>query len=150
MGEEIRMPAGGGAVEVEARAECLWPLHSLEVVVNGQVKAAAHSGEGSRQLSLREQVRLDGSCWIAARAGSKMRAQHCWPINLGAHTSPVYVIAGGQDLFSPSDASYMLTLIDGGMTYLDTLSVRYDEERHRQMKAIFARARQELQRRLDG
>ena len=76
-------------------------------------------------------------------------AQHCWPIHLGAHTSPVYVVAGGEELFSPSDATYMLTLIDGGMTYLDTLSVRYQEERHRQMKAIFEQARAELHRRME-
>ena len=36
------------------------------------------------------------------------------------------------------------------MTYLDTLSVRYQEERHRQMKAIFEQARAELHRRMEG
>jgi hypothetical protein len=34
------------------------------------------------------------------------------------------------------------------MTYLDTLSVRYSDERHRQMKAIFEQARHQLQHRL--
>ena len=48
------------------------------------------------------------------------------------------------------DVTYMLTLIEGGPTYLDTLSVRYDEERHRRMKAMFHRARRELERRLHG
>ena len=33
-------------------------------------------------------------------------------------------------MFNASDATYMLTLLDGGMTYLDTLSVRYSEDRH--------------------
>jgi len=36
------------------------------------------------------------------------------------------------------------------MTYLDTLSVRYDEKRHRAMKAIFEKAKQELKHRLAG
>ncbi len=68
-------------------------------------------------------------------------AQHVWPIQLGAHIPPVYVICRGEEIFSPSDASYMLTLIDGGLTYLDTLSVRYDEARHRRMKAVYEKAR---------
>ena len=34
------------------------------------------------------------------------------------------------------------------MTYLDTLSVRYDEKRHQAMKAIFAKAKGELRGRL--
>jgi hypothetical protein len=42
----------------------------------------------------------------------------------------------------------MVTLIDGGLTYLETLSVRFDEERHRAMKAIFERARAKLQGRM--
>ena len=75
-------------------------------------------------------------------------AYHCWPIHLGAHTSPVYVVAGSQELFSESDASYMLTLIDGGLTYLDTLSVRFDEKRHRAMKAIFEKARKAIHQKM--
>jgi hypothetical protein len=45
---------------------------------------------------------------------------------------------------SPSDAMCMLTLIDGGLTYLDTLSVRFSEQRHQQMKAIHKNARTRL------
>ena len=86
--------------------------------------------------------------WIAARCGSQLQVNHCSPIHLGAHTSPVYVVCGDQEMFSPSDATYMLTLLDGGMTYLDTLSARYSDERHNQMKAIFAKAKHELVHRL--
>jgi len=73
---------------------------------------------------------------------------HCWPIFIAAHTSPVYVVVPGTELFSPSDATYMLTLIDGGLTYLDTLSVRYDEERHKAMKAVYNKAHDALYSRL--
>lgn len=148
MGDEIRLPGGGGRLEVQARAECVWPIHLLELVVNGQVVATASSRGGARQLELKEKVKLTGSSWIAARAGSNLVVQHCWPIHLGAHTSPVYVNVGKREMFSPSDAQYMLTLIDGGMTYLDTLSVRYDERRHRKLKAVFEQARRKLCQRL--
>jgi len=148
VGDEIRMPAGGGTLEVHARAECLWPMNRLEIVVNGEVVAGTTSSKGSRKLSLKRDIKVPGSCWIAARCGSRMKVYHCWPIHLGAHTSPVYVVAGGEDLFNLADVSYMLTLIDGGITYLDTLSVRYDEKRHREMKAIFEKARARLTERV--
>jgi hypothetical protein len=148
MGEEVRLPSGGGTVEVEASAASAWPLHRLELVVNGQVAACESSAAGSKALKLRRTLTLKGSSWIAARCGSNLRVNHCWPIHLGAHTSPVYVIVANQEIFSPSDATYMLTLIDGGITYLDTLSIRYDEERHRAMKAMFEKARERLHGRL--
>jgi len=113
-------------------------------VVNGKIVASSSSTDGSRSMSLRRKVRIKGSCWIAARCGSKLMVQHGWPIHLGAHTSPVYAICGNQEIFNASDASYMLTLIDGGLTYLDTLSVRYDEERHRRIKAVYERAKAKI------
>jgi len=148
MGEEIRLPSGGGTVEVEAAAECIWPIHALELVMNGKVVAKATDAQGAGRLTLKERVRVERSSWLAARCGSRLMVHHCWPIHLGAHTSPVYLVVGDEKQFSASDASYMVTLIDGGLTYLETLSVRFDEERHRAMKAIFERARAKLQGRM--
>jgi len=149
IGSEIRMSSAGGEVEVAAYATSQWPMHALEIVVNGKVVADSRDDGGARELSLHERVTISGSSWVATRCGSRLMVSHCWPIHLGAHTSPVYIVCGDQEMFSPSDATYMLTLLDGGMTYLDTLSVRYSDERHNQMKAIFARAKHELLHRLD-
>jgi len=147
-GDEIKMGPGGGTVELKASTTSAWPLNLLEVVVNGKVVAKTSSKRGAKSLRLNAKTKVDRSSWIAARCGSRLLAHHCWPIHLGAHTSPVYVNVGGAEMFSPSDASYMVTLIDGGLTYLDTLSVRYDEKRHREMKAIFRKARRVLEERL--
>lgn len=148
LGDEIQLTGGHGTVEVHATAECAWPITRLEVVMNGRVVATATAGQGARRLALQEKVQVKGSCWFAARCGSDLKAQHSWPIFVGGHTSPIYVVVPGTELFSPSDATYMLTLIDGGLTYLDTLSVRYDERRHREMKAVYQHARDHLQGRL--
>ena len=148
LGSEIRLSGARGTVEVHATAESVWPITRLEVVVNGEVVASETSKAGARRLDLRERVPVLGTSWFAARCGSNLRVQHCWPVYLAAHTSPIYVVAPGRELFSPSDAAYMLTLIDGGLTYLDTLSVRFDEKRHREMKAIYEQAREHLLGRL--
>lgn len=148
LGSEIVLSGGQGTLEVHATAQCAWPITRLEVVMNGQVVAATTSEAGARTLELREKVNVKGSCWLAARCGSNMQVQHSWPIFVAGHTSPIYVVVPGAELFSPSDATYMLTLIDGGLTYLDTLSVRYDDQRHREMKAIYQHARDHLLGRL--
>jgi len=148
IGSEIRMPSGGGEVEVIASASSIWPIHALEVVVNGKVVADSRDDNGCNALSVRKRVKVSGSSWIAARCGSALQVRHCWPVHLGGHTSPIYVVCGDKEMFSPSDATYMLTLLDGGITYLDTLSVRYSDERHAQIKAIYAKAKHELLHRM--
>jgi hypothetical protein len=60
----------------------------------------------------------------------------------------VYVQCGDQELFSPSDASYMLTLIDGGLTLLDTLSIPASPERHARIQSVFETARAALSHRI--
>lgn len=148
IGEELHLPMGGGTLEVHAMASSAWPIHELEVVSGGRVVASTSSKDGSHSLEVREKVRIDSSTWLAARCRSRLISRITWPVRLGAHTSPVYVCVGRQEIFSSSDATYMLTLLDGGVTYLDTLSVRYSDERHRAMKALFEKARKELERRL--
>jgi hypothetical protein len=140
VGEEIRMKGGRGTVEVHALAESAWPIHRLEVVKNGEIVATAARKEGAAKLEIRTQIPVEGPGWIAARCASTLKKYHTWPGYLAAHTSPVYIAVSGKRLFSPSDATYMLTLIDGGLTYLDTLSVRYSEKRHREMKAVYRKA----------
>ncbi len=147
-GDEIRLPAGGGTLAVEAWAESTLPFHELEVVVNGRVVARETSDEGVTKLALNANVRLEGSGWIAARCGSRHIVWHGWPVHVTAHTSPVYVVAEDADLFSPSDATYMLTLLDGGLTWLDTLSIPADPGRHERIKDVFRAAQAELEGRL--
>ena len=147
-GDEIRLPAGGGTLEVEAWMQSLQPVHELHLVVNGRVVERAVEPNGAGQIRLRTKVRLPGSAWIAARCASRLQVWHEWPIHVAAHTSPVYVVAGGQELFNPSDATFMLTLLDGGLTYLDTLSIPASAEKHERIKAVFRAAQAELHRRL--
>jgi hypothetical protein len=60
----------------------------------------------------------------------------------------VYIVAGEQELFNQSDATYMLTLLDGGLTYLDTLSIPYSMQKHEAIKDVFRQAQAGLHRRM--
>ena len=144
LGETVRMPAGGGRLEVYARATSIWPIHRLEVVANGKVVASTTSRRDRKVLSLRAKVDVADSTWLAARCGSRHVVWLYGPVRLGAHSSPIYVEVNGRKPFSVADAEYMMTLIDGGLSYLENLAVRYDAKRHRAMKRVFVDARSKL------
>jgi hypothetical protein len=65
-----------------------------------------------------------------------------------AHTSPVYIVVPGQELFSPPAADYFLTLIDGAQSWVENLATRPDAERFEKILRLFRDARAELHRRL--
>jgi len=147
-GDEILLLAGGGTLEVEAWAQSVLSFHELQLVVNGQV--------------VRHVSRLRKLCWRhgcgpgcgwrrapgSARCVNQLGLRHCWPIQIAAIASPVYVRCGDEELLSPSDASRMLTLIDGGLTWLNTLSVPASFEHHVRIRGVFEEARTSLSHRL--
>jgi hypothetical protein len=149
-GDEIKLPEGGGAVEIHAHAKSVYPFDCLQVVANGRVIAEEKSASNVREASLKIRIKVDRSSWLAARCLSPLKAWHCWPIHIAAHTSPIYVTVDGQEQFSPTDASYMLTLLEGGMTWLDTLAIPVDAHRHAAIKRVFENAHQQLHQRLHG
>src|SRR5262245_11293883 len=54
IGDTLTLPAGGGTIEVEAVAESIFPIHTLEIVQGGRVVAAISEPGGARRLALRE------------------------------------------------------------------------------------------------
>lgn len=147
-GDELKLPAGGGTLTVEAWVESVLPFHELQIVCNGAVVATESVPDGGKSCRLTQDVKLGGSGWIAARCVSSLEVQHTWVVNVAAHTSPVYVVADNQELFNPSDATYMMTILDGGLTWLDTLATRADAERHAEVRQVFNHAKAHLQGRL--
>jgi len=148
VGDEIRMPAGGGTLEIEAWAVCAQPIHGLEIIYNGNIAAKTTSQEGTHRLELKEKINIERSGWLAARCFSYHRVWHVWPVNIAAHTSPIYLVVDNQEVFQPSDAVYIMTLIHGGMEWLDTLSIKADEETHRRLRSVFEMAEKKLKDKL--
>lgn len=130
IGSTITLPGNGGTLEVEAKAESVVPFGSLELIVNGEVVARTGGSGLERRLSLREHIAIDRNSWIAARCGGPQYfdsiAHHdCWRRRIMAHTSPVYVGVGGEwRMFDPEMATYLLTLLNGGVDYINQRSVQ--------------------------
>ncbi len=147
-GEEIMLGAGGGTIEVQAKAISYVDIHLLEIIFNGRVVASREERSGTRQMTLKEKVQVPGVGWLAARCVSRPGPSIAWPFGIQAHTSPVYVRVPEEELFSASAAAYILTLIDGAQTWVETLATRPDPERFTRVLKVLRDAREHLHHRL--
>ena len=147
MGETLRLPAGGGRVEVHALAECAWPLGRLELVQNGKVVASETSRSGARKLALAARVRCSESGWLAVRCTGPANAPAGY---LAAHSSPVYVLCGRRVAYDRPALEHMLNLSLGGIEYLETISTPFERKDQDRMVRIYRKAVGEMRRRLAG
>ncbi len=130
VGDTLTLPQGGGTLEVEATAESIFPIHTLQIVQQGTVVASTEDNHGARRLHLTAHIKVDGHTWLAARCGGPhydARPHHdVWNRGIFAHTSPVYVAVGGEWwLFDRGTAEYMLTLIEGGLAHIHQRATHY-------------------------
>jgi hypothetical protein len=147
-GQEINLRAGGGTIEVHASAQSFVPFHRLEIVLNGRVVASRDAASGTRELTLAERIHVPGAGWLAARCSSQLGPVTSWEFMVQAHTSPVYLIVPGQELFSQDAVVYMLTLIEGAQVFVENLATQPDPERLAATRKVLADARAVLHGRL--
>jgi hypothetical protein len=147
-GEEITLGPGGGSVEVQAEATCFIPLHRLEIVRNGHVVASHEEGDGARTMTLRDKLQVDGPGWLAARCISNTGLLTSSGFRLLAHTSPVYTRSPGQDLLTEPGETFLMTLIEGAQTWMETLATRPDLERLNRIRKMLAEAKSRLHQRM--
>jgi hypothetical protein len=144
VGDQVRLGPGGGFVEVVVDATCQQPLAVLEVIMNGRVVAREEAGEDQHRLHLATRLHVAADGWLAARClgtSAMYRPPWArWPVTTGAHTSPVYLAVGGKSPNGVSDLTYLATIVEGGLTWLDTLATQADPSRHAQVRATFTDA----------
>ena len=164
IGSTINLPGNGGTVEVEASAESIFPIHTLEIVQAGRVVASTAEKNGARTLHLKTTLPVNQHSWIAARCGGPGYAQAAphhdgWRRGIIAHTSPVYIAVGDEWwMFDSETANYMLTLIEGGLSYIQktarhhrpgTVTHHHGEEDHQAfLERPFMEAREAIHRRM--
>ncbi len=104
IGDTVEARAGD-VLRVDAEAGSRAPFEVLELVLNGETVASI-SAEGGLSATIAFDLAVERSCWVALRARG---AAH--PLALGgavyAHTSPIYISAGGQPQRSADDAAYL-------------------------------------------
>ena len=145
IGEAIRLPAGGGRLQVDAIAESAWPLGQIEIVQNGRVVASESSRAGARKIAVSARLSFSGSGWVAARCGGPERTPAGYT---AAHTSPVYISCGRQKPFDGPALQHMLNLTRGGIEYLETISTRFSDRDQERMIRVYREAERHLLGRL--
>ncbi|MBI2502296.1 MAG: CehA/McbA family metallohydrolase [Candidatus Latescibacteria bacterium] len=163
IGDIVQLPGNGGTVEVKAEAESILPIHTLEIVQEGRVVASTGESGGARKLSLRAKVKVEKHSWLAARCGgpgyTALPHHDGWGRGIMAHTSPIYLACGGEWwMFDQETAQYMLTLVDGCLSYIRQGSRQHppgkathhhgEEDHQAYLERPFIEAREAIHRRL--
>jgi hypothetical protein len=147
-GDEIVLGQGGGQIDARLEARSFVPFHRVEIVWNGEVVASREDAAGTREMTLREAIRVPGPGWLAARCASRLGPTTAWGLSIQAHTSPIYFRVPTRELFSAPAVAYMLTLVDGAEAWARTLATRSDPERMEQVLSRLRAARERLHQRL--
>ena len=104
--------------------------------------------EWSAKSPPREKVKVDGPGWLAARCISNGGQNTAREFKVLAHTSPVYLQMPGQELFAEPGATFLMTLIEGAQTWMDTLATRPDLERLDRIRKMLGEAKERLHQRM--
>jgi hypothetical protein len=130
VGDTVQLPDAGGTVEVTATARSVLPVHTLQIVCNGNVVAQTDEPHGTRKLALHTTLPINGHSWVCARVSGpnyQPVAHHdTWSRGVFAHTSPIYIACGGEwAMADRAGLQYMLTLVGGSLEYIRQLSPQW-------------------------
>ncbi len=134
IGDTVHLPDAGGTVEVSATARSVLPVHTLQIVLNGEVVEQTDEPRGGRTLSLNARVPVTRNSWLCARVSGpnyeSIPHYDAWARGVFAHTSPIYVACGGEwSMTDPAGLQYMLTLVGGSLDYVRQLSPQRPPDR---------------------
>jgi len=112
IGDEIRLPAGGGRLTARVRLRSSVPVDHLEVIGNGRVVATVTLGGDRTAASGSVTIPVTHSGWFVLRAWSDRAEQPVLDLYPFASTSPIYVRVGREPVRSPEDAEFFLKWLD--------------------------------------
>jgi hypothetical protein len=134
-GDEITFPAGSRRMKIDLKVTSAIPVEAAEIVVNGKPQPAAKS------------ILIDRSCWIAARVKGPWHRMVLNDSYAFAHTSPIYVVAGGKPVALAEDARFWASWIDQLIQRVESRGRFSNEERKREVIDLFRKAREVYARR---
>jgi hypothetical protein len=146
VGDEVRLPAAGGTVQVRVRLRSNVPVDHLELVVNGEPREVP-LGETRRSVDTTVRVPVTRSGWILLRARTDRAVYPVLDLYPYATTSPLYITLGNRPVRSREDAAYFVAWIDRLRAAADSNKDWNSETEKRSVLDILAQARAEYERR---
>ncbi|MEX0750615.1 MAG: CehA/McbA family metallohydrolase, partial [Dehalococcoidia bacterium] len=142
-GDDVAATAGA-SIGVVVEAGSYVPIERLELIVNGEVVAAAMAEEAGQRAILAHEFKPAASCWVAARAiGPAHRL--ALDTHVFAHTSPVYVSVDDQPVRDAESAEYFVDWIER-LIALAARRAKYPDEASRDRVAALFREGQSYYR----
>jgi TolB protein len=112
VGQEISLPAGGGAVRFRTWLRSYVPVDHLQLIGNGEIVADLPLIGDHSAADTTFTLRVSRSGWYTLRAYADKPHEPVLDIYPFGTTSPIYVTVGGQPVRSREDAEYFTTWLD--------------------------------------
>ena len=112
-GDEVKLPASGGTVEVAGRVQSITPLDKVVLVFNGQVVEEIPVPGDRHSLTFTRSLKATRSGWYHLRAEGKPADR--FPIDTAwalGFTNPIWVTVGEQPVRDRASADYCLEWLD--------------------------------------
>jgi hypothetical protein len=141
-GEEVRLPAGGGSVQVAGTVRSITPLSHVLIVSGGEVVEKIPLGGDRRSLDFTRTLTVASSGWVHLRAEGDPAER--FPLDAGyaqGFTNPVWIIVGDRPVRSKAAADYALRWIDRLQQMADAWEGWRSDREKAHVFAQFAEAR---------
>jgi hypothetical protein len=112
-GDEVKLPAGGGDVEITGWVRSTLPVEQVSLVFNGEVVAKIPVNGDRKSVDFTRTFKVARSGWYHLRAEGAPADRY--PLDTGylqAFTNPVWVTVGNQPVRSKAAADYSIKWID--------------------------------------
>jgi TolB protein len=116
-GDDVRLPAGGGTIRIEARVQSIVPVEKATLVSNGAVVEEFPFTGNRRQLDIGRTITVERSGWYHLRVEGGEGDR--WPLDSRypqAFTNPVWVTVGDAPIRVRAGIDYALAWIDSLQT----------------------------------
>jgi hypothetical protein len=146
LGDELKLPAGGGELTARVSLRSMVPVDHLEIVGKGKVVAEIPLRGNRTTVSTTLRIPVQGSGWYLLRARGDRPAYPILDVYPYATTSPIYVTVGGKEVRSPADAEYFIAWIERLRTGVEANRDWNSEEEKSEVLTTLRRAREEFVR----
>ena len=112
-GDELKLPAGGGEVDVAAWVRSIVPLDQVVLVFNGEILEKIPLAGGRRSADFTKKIAVRRSGWYHLRAEGVPADRYPLDTRYAqAFTNPVWVTVGGSPVRNKAAAEYSIKWID--------------------------------------
>ncbi len=132
--------SGDGRLTVDVRWDSHYPVHTVEVIANGQAIGSRVFTAGSKSGEFTIETQADSDGWVAARLSSDARDSFAQPVF--AHTSPVYVATGKAGPHKRAAGAAFDQAIDRSLEWVNVKGRFYSDAQRQEVVDLFKEGQQ--------